>query len=72
MYHHHGMDTCLGGQAYVAFSRVRTLESVFLRNLHFGRIRALPAVVTFYNALEKNTKKQEEWHGVGGKPHGSG
>ena len=55
-------DTRLGAQAYVAFSRVRTLDSVFLRNLHLGRIRAHPAVVAFYDEMEKKLADEAKEH----------
>jgi ATP-dependent DNA helicase PIF1 len=46
-----GKSTFEYGQAYVALSRVRNLESLYIWNLDPSRIRAHPAVVTFYESL---------------------
>jgi ATP-dependent DNA helicase PIF1 len=39
------------GQAYVALSRIKTLEGVYLSSLDVGRIQAHPAVVAYYDSL---------------------
>jgi ATP-dependent DNA helicase PIF1 len=40
------------GQIYVALSRVKTLEGLYIDAIDFNRIRANPAIVNFYNRLE--------------------
>lgn len=47
-----GSSTFEYGQAYVALSRVRNLESLYIWNLVPSRIRAHPTVVAFYETLE--------------------
>ncbi len=47
-----GSSTFEFGQAYVALSRVRNLESLYIWNLVPSRIRAHPTVVKFYESLE--------------------
>lgn len=46
-----GSSTFEFGQAYVALSRVRSLESLYIHNLNPAKIMAHPAVVKFYEAL---------------------
>lgn len=48
-----GSSTFEYGQAYVALSRVRNLESLYIWNLVPSRIRAHPTVVAFYESLER-------------------
>lgn len=46
-----GSSTFEYGQAYVALSRVRNLESLYIWNLDPSRIRAHPTVIAFYESL---------------------
>ena len=50
-----GPSTFEYGQAYVALSRVRSLESVFIFEIHPRAFRAHPAVKAFYAAEEVRT-----------------
>jgi len=47
-----GSSTFECGQAYVALSRVKDLESLFVFTLDGSRIRAHPTVVAFYESLK--------------------
>ena len=47
-----GKDTFEFGQAYVALSRVRSLEGLYIWSLDPNRIKAHPRVIEFYKALE--------------------
>jgi hypothetical protein len=40
------------GQTYVALSRVRTLDGLYLLNFNASKIRANPKVIAFYKSLE--------------------
>ncbi len=53
-----GSSTFETGQAYVALSRVRNLESLYVHNLDVTRIRADPRVVEFYKTLEISEPSQ--------------
>lgn len=55
-----GSSTFEYGQAYVALSRVRNLESLYIWNLVPSRIRAHPTVLTFYESLEASTAALSE------------
>ena len=46
-----GKDTFEYGQAYVALSRVKSLEGLYIWGLDTSRIRAHPRVVDFYKSL---------------------
>jgi ATP-dependent DNA helicase PIF1 len=43
-------------QCYVAFSRVRTLEGLYIRNLNFNVIKSNPKCIEFYRQLELEKK----------------
>ena len=40
------------GQSYVALSRVKSLEGLFIQGLDFSKIRSNPKVIQFYNSLK--------------------
>ena len=42
------------GQAYVALSRVKSLEALYLHDYYRGAIRAHPKVMTYYESLFEN------------------
>ena len=46
-----GNEIFENGQAYVALSRVKTLEGLYLRHLNVGKIRADPTVKEFYSRI---------------------
>ena len=52
-----GTSTFEYGQAYVALSRVRNVESLYIWNLDPSRIRAHPSVKDFYKTLSEETDK---------------
>jgi ATP-dependent DNA helicase PIF1 len=45
------------GQTYVALSRIKSLDGLYLTEFHPQKIRANPNVITFYNSLPKKTKE---------------
>jgi ATP-dependent DNA helicase PIF1 len=47
-----GKDTFEFGQAYVALSRVKSLEGLYIWSLDPNRIKAHPRVIEFYKTLE--------------------
>jgi ATP-dependent DNA helicase PIF1 len=47
-----GKSTFEYGQAYVALSRVRSLEGLFIYELQASRVKAHPRVIEYYNDLE--------------------
>ena len=48
-----GSSTFECGQAYVALSRVRDMESLYIFTLDASKIRAHPSVVAFYESLDE-------------------
>ena len=48
------------GQTYVALSRVRSLEGLYLLNFNASKIRANPKVVAFYKSVESSMAKPVE------------
>lgn len=46
------------GQAYVALSRVRSLNALYIRNLDLNLIKANSKGIKFYKDLENNSKKE--------------
>tara|TARA_Y100000996_G_scaffold406593_1_gene383123 strand:+ start:813 stop:2129 length:1317 start_codon:yes stop_codon:yes gene_type:complete len=47
------------GQTYVALSRVRTLEGLYITNIDRDKIKAHPLVKKFYKKIKKLNKKNE-------------
>jgi len=43
------------GQAYVALSRVKSLEGLYLTNFNPNKIKANPKVIAFYKKMKENT-----------------
>ncbi len=52
-----GADVFSHSQAYVALSRVRSLESLYLLKFDEKRIRAHPSALRFYNTFQKVSRK---------------
>ncbi len=52
-----GSSTFECGQAYVALSRVRDLESLYVWNFNPARVMADPRVVAFYKRMESEVEK---------------
>jgi len=58
------------GQTYVALSRIRSLDGLYLSDFQSDRIKANPKVIEFYNTirtyntqeLKKNELCEEEYH----------
>ena len=50
-----GTDIFEYGQAYVALSRVKSLDGLYLRSFHPQKIRANPVVTQFYNNIRKTS-----------------
>jgi ATP-dependent DNA helicase PIF1 len=48
-----GRSTFEMGQAYVALSRVKSLDSLYIYDLEVDAFRAHPKVLEFYNSLKK-------------------
>lgn len=55
-----GVSTFEYGQAYVALSRVRSLEGLYIWKLDARKIRCHPAVVAFYEALAPTLPENPE------------
>ncbi len=54
-----GKDTFEYGQAYVALSRVRSLESLYIYNFDARRVLAHPKVKEFYASIEREKAKDK-------------
>ena len=48
------------GQTYVALSRIKSLNGLYLSAFHAQRIRANPKVVEFYNKIKESRPIEEE------------
>jgi ATP-dependent DNA helicase PIF1 len=46
------------GQTYVALSRIKTLDGLYLSSFHPSKIKANPKVIVFYNDFPKHTKAE--------------
>lgn len=46
------------GQTYVALSRIKTLDGLYLSSFHPSKIKANPKVVTFYSEFPKHDKQE--------------
>ena len=55
-----GSSTFEFGQAYVALSRVRDLESLYIHTLESARIRAHPTVIRYYEELLEDIDTPED------------
>ena len=49
-----GYTTFEYGQTYVALSRIKSIEGVYLTNFNVSKIKANPTVVDFYKKIENN------------------
>jgi ATP-dependent DNA helicase PIF1 len=46
------------GQTYVALSRIKTLDGLYLSSFHPSKIKANPKVIAFYNEFPKHNKQE--------------
>lgn len=59
-----GSSTFEFGQAYVALSRVRDLESLYIHTLESARIRAHPTVIRYYEELLETIDTPDDAPGI--------